>query len=687
MCERRIRWCWICFLGIVATEVSAEDPFVKVREEIQRSLEKESIPSLAVAVAKEGKIVWEEGFGWANKERKVAATPHTPYSIASISKPVTATALMLLVERGKVKLDQPANELLGDSHLTAHLGDAKSATVRRLANHTSGLPLHYQFFYADEPHEKPAWNETMRRYGHLLASPGEEFQYANFGYGILDAIIARQSQRPYADFVRDELFKPLGMEHSAIGIPAGIEAECAVRYAGDGSPLPFYDFDHPGASAVFSSAHDLTLFGMSHLKQHPEKGNGDKHQSILSEASRDEMQRGTADCGDGRRYGVGWSIQESEFGYRTVSHTGGMGGVRCRLVLVPAKQIVVVTLCNAGVDLPLRMAREILSELLPDYGVASRKGPEHKPNAEPGRPFAPPELVGYWQGDVETFEGPRRLQMWVQPDGDIKVKLGGQLTALLNHSQLNKGLLTGEFVGDIGTPDANRRPYHLHLRAKLRGERLTGAVTAISLPGRRAGNALSHWVDLTRIDPDPGVLSLFNGHDLEGWRIADQIDFERHGKVLVKDGELVLGQGQPATGLTYAGAPPRMNYEISLEAKRIEGSDFFCGLTFPIAQNYLSLIVGGWGGGVTGLSNLDGASAVENETTGYHEFQQNRWYAIRLRVTPGKVQAWLDGESFIDVDIQDRKLSIWWEQEPMRPLGIATWNTKSAIRNVRIKRL
>jgi CubicO group peptidase (beta-lactamase class C family) len=669
--------------GLVSsTFVVADEPFAGIREEIRKSLERDAIPSLAVAVARDGNILWEEGFGWANKEQRVAATPHTPYSIASISKPITATGLMVLVERGEISLDRAANELLGEAKLTAHLGDVQDATVRRLANHTAGLPLHYQFFYADEPHPKPPMMESIRRYGHLLELPGTEFQYANFGYGVLDHLIAIRSQRGFAGFLRDELFGPLGMRHTAVGIPPGAESVAATRYAADGSPLPFYDFDHPGGSAVFSSAHDLALFGLFHLKRcRPDQ------RAILQDASLDEMQRPTANCGDGQHYGIGWFIRENEFGYRTVSHSGGMGGVRCRLVLVPSEGIAVVALCNSSTDLPRRIAAEILGELLPEYGSALRKGSDHQPNVEPSHPSSPPELVGYWRGSVETYSGIQAVQMWAHADGDLKLKLGSALTTLLNHSTLRNGLLTGQLSGDIGTEDANRRPYRLHLRARLRGEKISGALTAISLPGQKPGNALSHWIEMSRIDSDPGAWSLFNGHDLDGWRVADQVDFERHGKVHVDRRQLILERGEPATGITFAGSPPRMNYELSLDARRIEGRDFFCGLTFPVGENYLSLILGGWGGDVTGLSNLDGASAVENETTGSHDFKQDQWYAIRLRVTPGKVQAWIDGAQVIDVNTADRKLSIWWEQEPMRPLGIASWNTKAALRNIWLKRL
>jgi hypothetical protein len=186
---------------------------------------------------------------------------------------------------------------------------------------------------------------------------------------------------------------------------------------------------------------------------------------------------------------------------------------------------------------------------------------------------------------------------------------------------------------------------------------------------------------------DTKATALFNQKNLDGWRIIDTFDFKRHGKVEVVDGTVVLGAGSPATGISYTGKLPRIDYEISLQAKRIEGDDFFCGLTFPVNDSHLSLIIGGWGGGVTGISNLDDRSAVENETTGYTEFERDRWYRIRLRVTAEVVQAWLDDEKIVDVKIKDKKLSIWWEQEPARPLGIVTWYTKGAVKEVVLTRL
>ena len=115
-----------------------------IRKELVKT--KTPMPSIAVAVARDGQIIWEEGFGWADRERRLHATEHTMYALASISKPITATGLMVLVQAGKIDLDRPINDYLGSAKVRARVGDAAQATVRRVANHTSGLPLHYQFF-------------------------------------------------------------------------------------------------------------------------------------------------------------------------------------------------------------------------------------------------------------------------------------------------------------------------------------------------------------------------------------------------------------------------------------------------------------------------------------------------------------------------------------------------------------
>jgi hypothetical protein len=168
----------------------------------------------------------------------------------------------------------------------------------------------------------------------------------------------------------------------------------------------------------------------------------------------------------------------------------------------------------------------------------------------------------------------------------------------------------------------------------------------------------------------------------EAWQVAQ---YSRSGGVWVEGDTCFLGEGNDMTGITWNGPLPTMNYEVTLEAKRVDGRDFFCGLTFPYGEDPCTLILGGWGGGIVGISSLDGLDASENTTATWYDFQNDRWYAIRLRVTPEKIQAWLDDKPIIDVATEHYRIGIRFEVEPCRPFGIATWRTTGALRNIRLR--
>lgn len=211
----------------------AQDQFESIRSSIRAKMQDRNVPSIAVAVAQGNRIVWEQAFGWADREKRIPADENTMYSLASISKPLTATALMTLVRAGKVDLDKPLDDYLGAVKVRARVGNAKDATVRRVANHTSGLPEYFQFFYENEAWRAPSMDETIMRYGNLVTAPGERFQYSNLGYGLLDDVIARISGRSYADYMRHEVFLKLGMTRSAVGIDPALHAFEATRYDGE----------------------------------------------------------------------------------------------------------------------------------------------------------------------------------------------------------------------------------------------------------------------------------------------------------------------------------------------------------------------------------------------------------------------------------------------------------------------
>ncbi len=177
---------------------------------------------------------------------------------------------------------------------------------------------------------------------------------------------------------------------------------------------------------------------------------------------------------------------------------------------------------------------------------------------------------------------------------------------------------------------------------------------------------------------------IFDGQSLAGWRPTE---FGGGGAIEIEDGAMILNQGL-LTGVNYTNPVPKLDYEIELEAKRVVGSDFFCGLTFPVADNFCTWIVGGWGGSVVGLSSLDGEDAAHNSTTRFLRFERDQWYRLRLRISGTNISAWIDGERMIDADIRDRDIGLRaGDIELSKPLGIATYSTTAALRNIQLRSL
>lgn len=181
---------------------------------------------------------------------------------------------------------------------------------------------------------------------------------------------------------------------------------------------------------------------------------------------------------------------------------------------------------------------------------------------------------------------------------------------------------------------------------------------------------------------DPNVISLFNGKDLGKW---EKTQFGGEGDVFItEDGELEFDFGAIMTGVHWGEEPPRKsNYEITFDAMKLDGDDFFVGLTFPVQDSHASLIVGGWGGGVVGISSVDDLDASENETVTYEGFDENVWYKIRVRVTEEKIEAWIDQDKKVDLILEDRKISLRpGDIELCVPLGLASFITRAKYRNL-----
>jgi hypothetical protein len=176
--------------------------------------------------------------------------------------------------------------------------------------------------------------------------------------------------------------------------------------------------------------------------------------------------------------------------------------------------------------------------------------------------------------------------------------------------------------------------------------------------------------------------SLFDGKSLDGWKVPN---FGTQGDVEVDDGKIILGFGDGCTGVTYTKDFPKWNYEVTCDAMRVDGNDFFCGMTFRVGDDPCSFIVGGWGGSVVGLSSIDGYDAANNSTSSFHQFKDKTWYTIRVRVTKDQIQCFIDKEKVVDQELEGRKISIRPEVELSRPFGIASWKTTAALKNIKVR--
>lgn len=481
----------------VFAQVPCPEPFREVEETIRKSIENGSCSALSVAVLQGGEITWAQGYGLADRERGIEATANTIYRLASISKPITATGLMLLVERGKVDLDAPANTYLGAGKLVAHVGSVDDMTIRRLANHTSGLPLHWSFYYDEAP--IPSREETIRRYGFAAWEPGTHEQYSNLAFGILDHVIARVSGMSYRTFMEREVFDPLGMERTSDHVRAGFDRDAAVPYdkdvAGRFVRVSPYGFDHDGASAVVSSALDLMTFARLYIG----KGRiGDVR--LLQEETVVPM---STPVGSHAHAGIAWfpaSWKGKQGEHVMITHSGGMPGVATRLQIYPEDGVALAVLANGSTPLVELTVRGINANLF-GFPGASFRGPRDVP---PFHPF-PERVRGSWIGRLVHPDGNIEFSVRIDekaPDEqlaiehryreDVHVTLGQ--TRKTPEAHFDGTQLVFDFDARLATSPSFHGIPNLRFELRLQGERLVG----VCIANAEGYFSLSHWVELER---------------------------------------------------------------------------------------------------------------------------------------------------------------------------------------------
>ena len=246
----------------------ARPNFEPLRNLILQAIARGAATGVAVAVARGGDIVWEEGFGWANREAGLKVTAHTPFTLASITKPFTATALMTLAAEGKLSLDDPANKYLANSRIEGTNGNADEATVRLLGSHASGLPVMYEGYDRDEAELALSPDALLRNYGRLAYPPGSCYEYSNIGFAALASIASNLTGTDFGTLLAQRVLTPLGLQDSFFDTRVTRLPTGASRYDASGKPIPYYTTSTPASGELYASAHDLARFAMFNMKNH-----------------------------------------------------------------------------------------------------------------------------------------------------------------------------------------------------------------------------------------------------------------------------------------------------------------------------------------------------------------------------------------------------------------------------------
>lgn len=320
-----------------AAEARVDTAIARARAFIRDTMGKAGIPGVSITVMRHGRIVWSEGIGWADLEQRVPVTPLTRFRIGSVSKPLTAAALGLLVESGRLDLDAPVQR-----YVPAFPEKRYPVTTRQAAGHLAGI-RHYQGdeFLSTRRFATVAEGLTIFRDDSLLFRPGTRFHYSSYAWNLVSAVIEGASGRPFLAYMREAVFQPLGMRQTVADHVDSLVPFRARWYTADSASgivnAPYVDNSYKWAGGGFlSTTEDLARFGQAMLDNallRPETFR------LLTTSQRTL-------AGEETNYGIGWATRKDAKGRLTFAHSGGSTGGTAFLVLYPAEQLVVAVLAN-----------------------------------------------------------------------------------------------------------------------------------------------------------------------------------------------------------------------------------------------------------------------------------------------------------------------------------------------------
>jgi CubicO group peptidase (beta-lactamase class C family) len=391
------------------SEFTVADAFARA------AVETGEIPSAAYAIARDGVVLHAAAVGNADRERKIAASLQTPYALASLSKPITATALRVLQHASGLSLDAPIQELL--PALAPEHGQAdplQGVTLARLLHHTAGLGTYAQIHYGDAIDAAAARVSIAQRpYLRTVQTPGRIAEYSNFGYGLIGDAISARSGVSFERYLRRAVFTPLAMRDAFV---AGTQAHAgAVAYDASLTPIgPLWN-DTPGAGNVFASVDDLLRFGAFHLDP-------SRFEAMLALLPAAQVMAMRSPDSDGAAhplygeawYGQGWYVRGPVAAPQQIWHEGGMPGASTLLALYPEQSLVLTVLVNRSDAQPFVQA---LAERLMRTAWPEAPALGLDPIAGFAALSTPTRFRGDWAGTVTVDGQARSVRLQINPEG------------------------------------------------------------------------------------------------------------------------------------------------------------------------------------------------------------------------------------------------------------------------------
>jgi serine beta-lactamase-like protein LACTB len=329
---------------------------VAIEKAISNFMAANSVPGISVAVVQNGELVWSEGFGMADLENFVPASPATLYRLGSISKPITATAILQLSERGKLDLDAEVQK-----YCPAFPKKEWPITTRELLGHLAGIRHYNQDGKGDIPEDSArhfaSMDEALKIFAQdpLVAKPGAKFHYSTYGYTLLGCVLQGAAGEKYVDYVKENIFEPAGMEETRDDNFFAIVPHRTRWYHKDSAGVVQNagvldsSYKIPGGG-LLSSADDMARFEIAMLTN-----------KLVKPATREMMwtpQKPLEVPKDD--YGLGWGMME-KYGLKLVGHDGAQQGTSTAIILAPEKRAGVVVLANLDDVDALELSEQILS--------------------------------------------------------------------------------------------------------------------------------------------------------------------------------------------------------------------------------------------------------------------------------------------------------------------------------------